>query len=129
MTCMDENGNTVLAIEVKDRALTLADVRSSTQKARTFHDPLSNLLFVTSSIRDDDREEIRQNVETAWASGLNISQIDIVGLANVAFALLSEDWRPTLLRDIGSELDRRADHVHRRTWHDLMSNVTEEDTP
>ncbi len=36
--CIDSNGNIVLAIEVKDRALTLSDVRSSTQKARALTD-------------------------------------------------------------------------------------------
>ncbi|MCY4148832.1 MAG: restriction endonuclease, SacI family [Gammaproteobacteria bacterium] len=32
--CMDSDGSIVLVVEVKDRALTLSDVRSSTQKAR-----------------------------------------------------------------------------------------------
>ena len=125
--CMDPNGNMMLAIEVKDRALTLADVRGSTQKARASTDLLSNLLFASPSIRDDEQDAIRENMEMAWASGLNISQIDIVDLANAAFALLSEEWRPRLLREIGSELDRRADHAHRRAWHDLLSNISGED--
>ncbi len=43
--CQDSNGNMILAIEVKDRALTLTDVRRSMQKARASADPLSNLLF------------------------------------------------------------------------------------
>lgn len=30
--CKDSNGNMILAIEVKDRALTLANVRGSTQR-------------------------------------------------------------------------------------------------
>ncbi|MCY4259735.1 MAG: restriction endonuclease, SacI family, partial [Rhodobacteraceae bacterium] len=122
--CFDGSGNLVLAVEVKDRALTMADIRSSTRKARASSDPLSSLLFATSDVREDEREEIRRNVETAWASGLNINQIDIVDLANAAFALLSEDWRPTMLREIGTELDRRADHVHRRAWHDLLLKLT-----
>lgn len=122
--CMDSNGNMVLAIEVKDRALTLADVRSSIQKARASTYPLSNLLFASPSIQDDDRDAINQNMESAWASGLNISQIDVVDLANATFALLPEEWRPKLLREIGTELDERADHAHRRAWHDLLSDIS-----
>ncbi len=125
--CMDAGGNMMLAIEVKDRALTLADVRGSTQKARASTDPLSNLLFAAPGMRQDQQDAIRENMETAWASGLNISQIDMIDLANAAFALLSEEWRPRLLRAIGSELDRRADHVHRRAWHDLLPNIGRED--
>lgn len=124
--CLDGNGNMLLAIEVKDRALTLADIKGSTQKARASTDPLSNLLFAAPSIRDDEQDIVRKNMETAWASGLNISQIDIVDLANVVFALLSEEWRPVLLREIGTELNKRADHVHRRAWHDLLSNISGE---
>ncbi len=122
--CMDSNGNMVLAIEVKDRALTLADVRGSIQKARASTDPLSNLLFASPSIRDDERDVINENMEAAWASGLNISQIDVVDLVNASFALLPEEWRPKLLREIGTELDERADHAHRRAWHDLLSDIS-----
>ncbi len=121
--CLDDSGNMVLAIEVKDRALTLADVRASTQKARASTDPLSNLLFAAPSIRDDEQDAVHENIETAWASGLNINQIDIIDLANAAFSLLSEQWRPALLREVGTELNRRADHKHRRAWHDLLSNI------
>ncbi len=127
--CFDDNGRMILAIEVKDRALTLADVRDSTRKARAAINPLSNLLFASPSIQEDERDAIGENIETAWASGLNMSQIDIMDLAHAAFALLSEEWRPKLLREIGAELDKRGDHIHRRTWHDLLSNVGGEDTP
>ena len=102
----------------------MADVRSSMQKARASADPLSNLLFASPGIEADEQDSIRENIDAAWASGLNISQIDIVDLASAAFALLSEEWRPRLLREIGTELDNRADHTHRRAWHDLLSNIS-----
>ena len=127
--CLDDGGNMVLAVEVKDRALTLADIRGSTTKVRASNDPLSNLLFAAPSIRADQEDAIRQNIDSAWASGLNINQIDIVELASAAFGLLSEGWRPKLLREIGTELDRRGDHAHRRAWHDLLSNIGQDPTP
>ncbi len=129
VVCLDDSGQVVLIIEVKDRALTLADVRGSTSKARASTDPLSNLLFAAPDIREDERDAIRKKIEEAWASGLNISQIDIVNLAGAAFALLAEEWRPTLLREIGAELDRRGDHTHRRAWHNLLANIGGEHTP
>lgn len=121
--CLDSSGNIILAIEVKDRALTLADVRSATMKAETPVDSLRNLLFVSQGIRSDERDIIFENIKIAWAAGLNISQIDILDLANSAFSLLKEEWRPTLLKAIGDELDRRGDHAHRRKWHKLLSNL------
>jgi len=125
--CLDKDGNMVLAVEVKDRALTLADVRVSTNKARASTDTLSNLLFATPSIQENEREAIHKTMETTWASGLNINQIDIADLATATFALLSEEWRPILLREIGTELDRRGDHPHRRAWHDLLLNIGDDE--
>ena len=125
--CLADDGSLVLAVEVKDRALTLADVRGSTGKARAATDPLRNLLFATPRVQDDELDAIREKIEAEWASGLNISQIDILDLAKAAFALLSEEWRPTLLREIGNELDRRGSHTHRHAWHTLLSNIGGED--
>lgn len=127
--CLDDQSNTVLAVEVKDRALTLADVRSSTRKARAAKDPLKNLLFAAPRIKENEKNEIQKNMQDAWASGLNISQIDIIDLANIIFALLSEEWRPTFLRGVGTELNKRGDHTHRRAWHDLLSNIERMHSP
>lgn len=63
---------------------------------------------------------------TAWASGLNIYQIDVIELAVAAFMLLGEEWRPVFLREIGRELDNRGDHAHRHEWHDILSKLTED---
>ena len=125
--CMDGDGEMVLAVEVKDRALTLADVRGSTSKAKASTETLGNLLFATPSIRNDELDAIREIIETTWESGLNVSQIDILDLAKGAFVLLGEEWRPDLLQEIGKELDRRGDHAHRRAWHTLLSNISRED--
>jgi len=127
VTCLDDKGKVVLAIEVKDRALTLADIRDTRSKIQTSADPLSNLLFAVPSVSETERSEIGEIMDGAWASGLNINQIDILDLARATFTLLSEDWRPKLLREIGSELDRRADHLHRRGWSDLLSAIGEVD--
>ena len=124
--CYDHDGNMVLAVEVKDRALTLADVRASTRKARESDAALSNLLFAAPGIREQDRSTIHDSTVIAWASGLNVYQADIVELAQSTFVLLGEEWRPALLRRIGDELDARGDHVHRRAWHALLRALGEE---
>jgi len=118
--CYDKEGHMVLAVEVKDRSLTLADVRASTRKAQESDTALSGLLFATPCILEQDRNTIQESMVATWASGLNVYQADIVDLARSAFVLLSEEWRPRLLRDIGNELDTRGDHEHRRAWHALL---------
>jgi len=121
--CWDDKGNMALAVEVKERSLTLNDFRGSVRKAKESADPLSNLLFSAKSIRSDERAEINREAEVAWAAGFNANQIDIVTLAKASFSLLSEEWRPQLLREIGEELDRRADHAHRIAWHEILKNM------
>jgi len=127
--CYDAGDNVVLAVEVKDRNITLADVRASTRKARLSDEPLTNFLFAAPGIQLSEKEAIDDTVERAWGSGLNLYRLDLLDLAASCFALLDEDWRLTLLREIGADLDRRGDHKHRRAWHGLLSNIGGEDKP
>lgn len=62
--CMDSNGNIILAVAVKERALPLSDVRSSTQTASASTDPLSNF-FASPRLREDEGDPIRESMETA----------------------------------------------------------------
>lgn len=126
--CYNEKDGMVLAVEVKDRELTLADVRASTRKAREANAALASLLFATPGVRNQDSSAIHESTKSAWASGLNVYQADIIELVASAFVLLGEAWRPALLRQIGDELDRRGDHAHRRAWHDLLSALGEKTT-
>ena len=123
--CYGPDGDMVLAVEVKDRELTLSDVRSSTRKARETDAALTSLLFATPGVKRQDDEAIRESAATTWASGLNVYQADIIELAASTFVLLAEGWRPTLLRQIGEELDRRGDHAHRHAWRDLLWGLGE----
>lgn len=122
--CYGADGRMVLAVEVKDRALTLADVRGSTRKAREADIALTNLLFAVPAIGEPEAIAAAQG---EWAAGLNVYVVDIVDLAKATFVLMPEESRPTLLRAIGTELDDRGDHAHRRAWHDLLLGLAGED--
>ncbi len=123
--CYGPDNDMLLAVEVKDRELTLADVRASTRKAREADAALTNLLFATPGVRRQDSGAILESATAAWAAGLNVYQADIVDLAASTFVLLAETCRPALLRQIGEELDRRGDHAHRRAWRGLLSELRE----
>lgn len=127
--CYDEVDRLTLAVEVKDRNLTLADVRSSTQKVRLSDQPLASFLFAAPGIQQSEHGAISDAVDRAWGAGLNLYRMDLLDLAASCFTLLDENWRPTFLREVGADLDRRGDHLHRRAWHDQLSNITEEEVP
>ena len=118
--CGDEPERICLVVEVKDQNLTLAHVRASSLKAKQAGQNLSNLLFAARGIREQDRERIDEVSRQEWASGMNIYTVTIGELVNAVFVLLTEDWRIRLIREIGSELDRRQSQPARRAWHDLL---------
>ena len=125
--CYDENGGIALAVEVKDRNITLADVRSTTAKIRSTNPSLANFLFAAPDIQSSERSAVDDAMERAWGSGLNFYRVDLLDLATSCFALLNEDWRLTLLHEVGEDLDRRGDHKHRRAWLDKLSDIGAEE--
>lgn len=120
--CYAEDGTLILAVEVKDRRLTLADVRSSERKVLQADPALKGLLFAVPGLQESEREPIADKMKEAWASGLNLYHIDLLDLATASFVLLDEGWRPKLLREVGAELDKRGEHQHRQEWHDLLTD-------
>lgn len=126
--CYDANDKVVFAVEVKDRNITLADVRASTRQVRLRDEPLTNFLFAAPGIQRSEQEAIDDTVEQAWGSGLNLYRLNLLDFAASCFALLDEGFRPAFLREVGVDLDRRGDHRHRRAWHDLLANIGGEDT-
>lgn len=117
----NENGYLILAIEVKDQDLTMADLRTSITKTREAGGQLSNLLFAVPGVREADRRDVDAAVHDAWAAGLNIHWIGISTLSEMAFSLLDEQYRIVFLKEIGADLDRRGELSHRLAWRDLLS--------
>lgn len=75
--CYDANGKMVLVVEVKDRDLTLLDLRLSISKALQT-EGISHLLFAVPSIDEQNRSEIETRIEREWAAGLNVYHIDVI---------------------------------------------------
>ena len=119
--CYNKQGHIILAIEVKDQNLTMADLRTSITKTREAGGQLSNLLFAVPGVREADRRDVDAAVRNAWAAGLNIHRIKILTLSEMAFSLLDEQYRVAFLKEIGEELDRRGELSHRLSWRDLLS--------
>lgn len=121
--CYDTDDKILLVVEVKDKKLTLADVRASVRKVRASEEELSNFLFAAPGVRREDQDSIESRTKDTWASGLNVHKVDIKMLVRASFVLLDEEWRVRLLKEIGLELDRRAEHKHREAWRSLLSDL------
>ena len=121
--CYDGDGRLALVVEVKDRALSLADVRDATRKVRQSWEAVTDLLFAARGPIARDRDAIDESLASAWATGLNIHYLEIDLMIRVVFSLQSEDWRPRFLGWVCRELDSTGEHRHRRVWYSLLSRV------
>ena len=120
--CYGPDGDLRLAVEVKDRELTMVDLDSTLAKAR--RNELANVMFTAPGVRQQDKDEVQTRIADEWARGTNIYRITIAELVRGTFALLGEEWRVRFARAIGEELERRvAEYRHRRDWSDLLTNI------
>lgn len=120
--CYGPDGQLRLAVEVKDRDLTLVDVEATLGKAR--NSGLANVVLAAPGIRRQDRDAARARLADEWARGTNVYRISIPELVRGAFVLLEEGWRVRFVKAIGAELDERgAEYPHRRDWSDLLAGA------
>ena len=120
--CYGPDGQLRLAVEVKDRDLTLVDVEATLAKARG--NALANVMFAAPGVRPRDEAAVRARITEEWAKGANVYRVAIGDLVHSALALLGEEWRVRFARAVGAELDRRAaEYRHRRDWSDLLASL------
>lgn len=120
--CYGPDGQLRLAVEVKDRNLTLVDVEATLTKAR--NSGLANVVLAAPGIRQRDGDAVRSRLADEWARGTNVYRVSIPELVRGAFVLLEEGWRVRFVKAIGAELDERgAEYPHRRDWSDLLAGA------
>lgn len=117
--CYDADGNVALAIEVKDRDLTLVEFDNTLTKAQSAGTP--RVLFVVPRLDSGDQATVESKIKAEWTKGRDIHHTWIVDLVRAAFMLLEERWRVNFIERVGAELDRRgAGLVHRQAWAELL---------
>ncbi|MDE2968480.1 MAG: restriction endonuclease, SacI family [Chloroflexota bacterium] len=117
--CYDDDGNVTLAIEVKDRDLTLVEFDNTLNKAQSAG--TQRVLFVVPRMSPGDTDQVQDKIKAEWAKGRDIHSIWIVDLIRSTFMLLEETWRVEFIERVGVELDRRGVALtHRQAWADLL---------
>lgn len=120
--CIDEENNIKLAIEVKERELTLTDVKNSILKAR--RESINELLFNAPGINTKEKQDIYEEFSKTWASGTNIYQVSIQELMKVGLSLTGEEGRKDFLINIGDQLDRyNTQPTNRQRWKELLESL------
>lgn len=111
-----------MAIEVKERNITLTDVRSAIYKARSVS--LSELLFNSPGTEQSENDQIEELVHQTWASGTNIYRLSINELIRVGLALTGEEGRKDFLKNVGDQLDTyNTQPRNRKRWKELLEQL------
>jgi hypothetical protein len=123
LECVSKAGDIVLAVEVKDRDLTISQIKSKLPNMRARK--VTEILFIAQQgIAKGDKEEVAELVSKEFSSGHNIYVFDLRGFSFSILALLGEDGRREFLDYVGRELDLyKSEITHRRAWANLLSEL------
>lgn len=113
----------VLLIEVKDRSLTLTQLDSKIDLARS--NRIREIIFMAQQgIEETNREAILRRIQQEFTSGQNIYVTNLFEFASGLLTLLGENGRVAFLNKIGPELDSvKAPIIHRRAWASLLREI------
>jgi len=123
LECVSEQDSIVLIVEVKDRQLTINQVRSKVPEIR--QKQVSEIFFVAQQgISPDDKADIDSIVTHEFITGHNIYILDLISLGRVVLGLIGEAGRRDFLQETGYQLDEyKSDVIHRRAWAALLNSV------
>lgn len=111
----------VFAAEVKERQITLADVRSFEEKLG--RSDLTEALLTGPSTRQQDAEGIKERLHLMWTRGINLYQHSLEHIVAVTMSLAGEQGRCDFVVEIGNDLNSHPRTSSRRTWEGLLESV------
>jgi len=123
LECADEGGSIVMAVEVKDRRLTLRHTQDKLPPMR--EKGIRELLFlVQQGVVPEEREAISALIEQEFVSGQNVYVCEFSSFLESCLVLFGESGRRSFLKRVGEELERqRVDLSHRQKWSTLLRQV------
>lgn len=123
LECVSKQETIVLAVEVKDRELTVSQIKGKIPNIR--EKQVSEIFFVAQQgIAPMEEKEISDMIEHEFVSGHNVYVTDLFSLSKVVLALMGEQGRRAFLAEVGNQLDKyRSDINHRRAWANLLGTI------
>ncbi|MFP4470222.1 MAG: restriction endonuclease, SacI family [Bacteroidales bacterium] len=122
LECIGLDGKVKLAVEVKERNLTLTDIRSTILKARKVS--IKEILLNAPDFNMKEKDQIDELISKTWASGTNIYQSSIEQLLTIGLTLTGEIGRIDFLKSVGDQLDNyNTQPVNRARWKELLEKL------
>ncbi len=111
--CVDAEGNIVIAVEVKDKTVTVSDLE---EKLGATREKRIKEIFFVSGRGDKEAEGVPMRVAKEFAAGQNLYVCNLAELARSFLALTGEASRRDFLTGVGEQLDTYSDTKHRLAW-------------
>lgn len=123
LECVNDDDQIVMAVEVKDRTVTINQIKEKMVNLRA--ENVTEVLFLAQDgVAKPDYDATRTLIEKEYNSGHNIYVFDFPAFAASSLALMGEAGRRQFLTLVGEELDRyMSDIKHRRAWASLLQNA------
>lgn len=122
LECVSETREVILAVEVKDRQLTLIDMQDKLNSIR--ERGIRELLYlVRGGVVEQDTDEVADLSRREFGAGQNLYVCEFVGFLESSLILFQEEGRRNMLQCIGQELDIHADLSHREAWRELLRST------
>lgn len=123
LECIDDAGEIVMAVEVKDRQLELRQVQDKLPAAR--EKGIRELLFlVQGGTTSDDTQSVADTIAREFVTGQNLYVLEWDEFIGSCLVLFGEAGRRGFLQQVGKELDKqKADIGHRRKWATLLGTI------
>jgi hypothetical protein len=122
LECVDSESRVVLAVEVKERSLTLTDLEGTLQKCRQLE--IEDIFFTAQGVRAQDRAAVDERISSAFASGQNVYIFQFVEFARSILAIGGEAMRRAFLIKVGENLDNwNIQPRHRQAWKALLEGI------
>ncbi|MCX7598203.1 MAG: restriction endonuclease, SacI family [Armatimonadetes bacterium] len=119
--CIDDQGRVVMAVEVKDRLMTLHDARRKMRHVRGRD--VREFFFILQK-GTEEPDQLTAEIEQHFASGYNVYVFELEEFAKALLALIGEQGRCVFLRDVGDTLESwRAPVEDRRAWAEVLTGL------
>lgn len=111
-------GRLVYAAEVKERQITVADLRSFEDKLN--RNNLIEGMICAPGARRQQESEIEGRLRSTWGRGISLHCHSVENLVGVLTSLLGEDGRVEFIVQVGRPLDAHARLSGRLAWRNLL---------
>jgi hypothetical protein len=122
LECIGEDGAVRLAVEVKERRATIADLEQAIDKVHRAG--VTELILCTPGIARADAAAIPEMVARAWAAGTSVYLLTLPDLLRAALPLQGEAGIRAFVAGIGAQLDRyNTNPRHRLAWKKVLDRL------